>query len=70
MLKVKLFNDTERVSTSAARIEKDLDSSWFVEYLINKFLTQARYKKNMDFEKLNRLLSELEEIRLDLDDQE
>jgi len=51
---------------SKSKIENQLENSLFIEYLIHMLIIRAKYIRNMDFERLNKLLDELEKIRLEL----
>ena len=48
-------------------IEKHLEYSWFVNYLIHKLITKAKYIKDMDHQRLEKLIAELEKVRSDLE---
>jgi len=49
---------------SQARFTRELE---LVEKFIHMLITKAKYIENMDFDKLNKLLSELEKIRLKIE---
>ena len=65
-----IFNNSEKASMSADRVLNQLRDISFVEYLIYKLMTEARDKENVDLNKLDQLVSELENIRLELDYEE
>lgn len=50
------------------RIAKNLRDCDYIENLISTIIFKINYSKDTDFEKVNRLLSELEKIRLELED--
>ena len=49
------------------RIEAHLEHSWFVEYLIHIVLVRAKYIRNMDKDRLEKILTELEKLRFDVE---
>jgi len=65
--KYKLFSNAEDLRTETESIERHLEISMYVEGLIQLLITKAKYIENMDFARLNKLLSELEDIRLELE---
>ena len=54
-------------NTRVNAIVQQLDESWFLEHLIQTLMLEAKYKENMDYKRLNQLISELEKIRLELE---
>ena len=60
-----LFSNSENMKSE--NIAKQLNESWFVEHLIHEFIIKAKYKRNMDFNRLKKLLLALEKVRLDLE---
>jgi len=63
----KLFSNAEELKGAKEKLERHLENSVFVEGLIQLLITKAKYFDNMDFERLNKILSELEDIRLELE---
>jgi len=49
---------------------KHLEYSWFVDHLIHKLIAKAKYLKDMDNQRLEKLIAELEKVRADLADYE
>ena len=65
--KYNLFSKWKDIDNARERIEKQLDKIEFVDALIHLLIIKAKYRENMDFEKLNELVSELEKIRNELE---
>ena len=65
--KYRLFNKSVYMSEIKDKIEKGLNESDFIESLINTIIYKTRNQKNIDTEKLKKLLLELEKIRLELE---
>jgi len=61
----RLFSNAENLSKE--RIERQLEDSSFVEGLIHTLLVKTKYLDNVNFERLKKLILELEEIRLELE---
>jgi hypothetical protein len=62
-----LFSQPECLSEARERIGRQLENIDFVERLIGLLIIKARYLKNVDIVQLNKILSGLEEIRLELE---
>ena len=62
--KIKGF--PKEVDIAERKALEHLEYGWFVENLIQTFLTKARYTKHIDRERLEALLAELEKVRLEL----
>ena len=63
--KYRLFNNAETMNIDS--VAEQLNESWFVEHLIHTIIVKARYKENVDNQKLKELLLEFEKVRLDLE---
>jgi hypothetical protein len=64
--KYNLFSKWKDIDNARERIEKQLEKIEFVDALIHLMLVKAKYRENMDFDKLNKLVLELEKIREEL----
>ena len=62
-----LFNDQIEIEEIKKRIGYMLEDSEFLENLINTIILKARYYKNIDMDKLKKLLIDLEKTRLELE---
>lgn len=63
----KLVPKIESRSLAKDRIERGLNNSEYVEWLIHLLITKTKYRENVDFVEFNKLVSELEKIRLELE---
>ena len=64
---IDFIGEYKLLDVTKERIERYLEDSVFIEELIELFITKAKYLEDMDFERLNKLLSVLEDIRLELE---
>jgi len=62
-----IFNTTCGAKELKQRIAEQFDDVVFVEGLINHIIIKAQNNRDMDAEKLIHLLSELEQLRLELE---
>jgi len=67
-VKYRLFSNTDNMK--AENIARYLDSSWFIEHLIQELIVKAKYRENIDMNELNDLIDELENTRLELEYQD
>lgn len=69
-IKYKLLNITGDVAEVQKNVEIQLEESSFVEGLIKWLISETKYRRNIDYQKLKELLIELEKIKLDFDYEE
>jgi len=66
-IKYEVFKEKVETSDIEMGVEAGLESSAFIESLINIIILKTKYSENMDIEKVKFILLELEKIRLDLE---
>ena len=62
-VKYGIMQEPQDMVLKKRSMKNHLEYDWFVEYIIQKLL-DARYIENMDSNRLEKLLKELEELRL------
>ena len=65
--KYRLLNISNKRAETVDNVEANLGKIEFVERLIHMLIAKTKIRKNIDKQKLKKLLLELEEIRLDLE---
>ena len=68
-IEYKIINNLQDKSLEKCRIEKNLEDSFYVEYLIQTLFLKTKYIENMDKNRLENLLTELEKVRLNLENE-
>ena len=66
-IEYKIKGLTQEINIAQSKVEKYLEFDWFVENLIQTLYIKTRYIENMDNERLEKLVEELENVRLEVE---
>ena len=62
-----LLSDSEIIDTTAEMVAGQLESRWFLEKIITMLMARANYMDSADLRQLKELITELQEIKTDLE---